>query len=194
MNKQEAKILHGIYHHRELVGEEMLYSAAELNWLVNASYKEGKNWVGEDERLKAFETPADNWLSSYGMTSAAAERPLAYLREQGYLDYQKGNGLFRVKITGRGADTARELATLYGRINLRYKKHKDGLFWLVATVLVSTITTLVTQSCKSKIEPAPSNPSLNRTPPALPSAPSHRPATPTPPSAPVQAVPVSSNR
>lgn len=187
MNKQEAKILHGIYYHRELVGEETLYSAAELNWLIKSSYAEGKNWVGEDGRLKALELPVDDWLSRHGMTSAAAERPLAYLREHGYLDYQNGNGLFRVKITGRGADAARELATKYGRLNLIYKKHKDGLLWLVATVLVSAITTLVTQSCKPKAGPAPSNPALNLTPPASPPAPSQQSAASDPPSAQVQA-------
>jgi len=151
MNWAEAKILHGVYHHREMVGEAIPYSAGELNWLINASWKEGKQWVGEDQKFNSVEVDHDNWLARHGLTSATAERPLAYLQEHGFLNYNKESGLFRIKVTGRGADTARELATWYGRMNYLYKMHKDGLLWLLATVAVSLCTTLVVQSCKTNI-------------------------------------------
>lgn len=149
MNKAEKKILHGVYHHREMVGEEVPYSAAELNWLINASFEEGKHWQQDEGAIKSFESPHENWLTSIAITVAAAERPLSYLRECGYIEFKKENSAYRVKITGFGADTARELATWYGRINLQYKQYKEGLFWLLTTVLASLITTLITQSCRA---------------------------------------------
>ena len=144
MNAVEARLLHGLYYNREIVGEALPYTAAELNWLVNASIPNGKGWRGEDGILKSVDIKADNYLASIGATSAAAERPLAYLEAHGYISYAKDSGYFRIAITGRGADVARELDTRLGRFNLLYKKHKDGVLWFVATILVSLITALLT--------------------------------------------------
>jgi hypothetical protein len=146
MNKEEAQILHGLYYHREIVGEELPYSAAELNWLVITPIPKGRSWAGEDGKLKSIETETDDYLSSIGATSAAAARPLAYLQASGYITYRKDSGFFRVAVTGSGADLARELDTFWGRANILYKKHKDGVLWLLATVLVSLITTLITKN------------------------------------------------
>lgn len=144
MNTAEARLLHGLYYHREIVGEELPYTAAELNWLINIPIPKGKSWLGDDGKLKCLETEADNYLATVGATSSAAARPLAYLQESGYLSYKKDSSYFRIAVTGRGADVARELDTLLGRANLLYKKHKDGVLWLIATVLVSLITALLT--------------------------------------------------
>lgn len=143
MNKEEAKILHGIYHVRELVGEKMFYSAAELNWLINSTYKEGLNWCDENNRLKTLETDNEDYLAKIGATSAAAGRPLAYLQAAGYITFTKESNQFRIAITGQGADRARELATVFGRLNVLYKNNKDGLLWFIATILVSLITALL---------------------------------------------------
>jgi len=148
MNKQEAQILHGLYYHREIVGEENLYSASEINWLVHTPIPKGKEWQGPDGRLKTIETKTDNYLATIGATSAAAARPLAYLQACGYITYKKDGGGFRVAITGTGADLARELNTFWGRANVLYKKHKDGILWFLATVLVSLITTLVAKGAQ----------------------------------------------
>lgn len=145
MNKEESRILHGLYHHREIVGEELPYSAGEINWLANTPIPKGKLWLGEDGKLKSLETEAENYLASIGATSAAAGRPLAYLQAAGYITYKKDSNLFRIAVTGSGADLARELDSFWGRMNVLYKNNKDGLLWLIATVLVSLITTLVTK-------------------------------------------------
>lgn len=145
MNTEEARLLHGLYYHREIVGEELPYSAAELNWLVETPIPKGKRWLGDDGKLKSIETKADNYLASIGATSAAAGRPLAYLEASGYIKYRKDANFFRIAVTGSGADLARELDTRLGRINIIYKKHKDGVLWFLATVLTSLITTLLTK-------------------------------------------------
>lgn len=148
MNSEEARVLHGLYFHREMIGEAMFYSAGEINWLAKTPLPHGRTWEGRDGKLQALESKADDYLASIGATSAASEKPLAYLQAVGYITYTKDSGGFRIKVTGRGADLARELDTTLGRINLLYKKHKDGVIWFLATVLVSLITTLVTQ-CRS---------------------------------------------
>lgn len=143
MNKEEARILHGLYHHREIVGEELPYSAGETNWLANTPIPEGKLWLGDDGKLKSLETKSENYLASIGATSAAAGRPLAYLQAAGYITYKKDSNCFRIAVSGSGADLARELDSFWGRINVLYKNNKDGVLWFIATVLVSLITTLI---------------------------------------------------
>ena len=145
MNRAEAKILHGLYFHRKMVGEEIIYSAAEIKWLTKASFSDGHRWQGADGKLQNLESEGDDYLASVGTTSADAQRPIRYLEASDYINYSKVGG-FRIAITAKGADLARELDTWYGRLNLLYKKNKDGLFWLIATILVSVITTLVTKS------------------------------------------------
>lgn len=111
MNKEEERILHGLYYHREMIGEEMMFTASEINWLKNTSIPNGRKWKGEDGRLKSIEIPNEDYLASIGATSAAAKRPLAYLQEAGYITYKKDANYFRIAVTGTGADLARELDT-----------------------------------------------------------------------------------
>ncbi|MEX2163110.1 MAG: hypothetical protein WD823_02550 [Sulfuricaulis sp.] len=144
MNKEEASILHGLYYYREIVEEEVLYSAAEINWLVHHPISKGKEWRGTDGKPQSVENETDNYLATIGATSAAAARPLAYLQASGSIRYRKDGGGFRIAVTGTGADLARELDTCFGRLNVFYKTHKDGVLWFVATVLLSLVTTLVT--------------------------------------------------
>lgn len=141
MNTIEAKILHGLYYHREMVDEPMPYTAAELNWLAHASWKDGRNWQGPDGKLKASESEGDDYLAQIRATSATAQRPLRYLEASGYVNWN-GTGGLRIAVTAKGADVARELDSALGRMDLFYKEHKDGLIWFLATVLVSLITAL----------------------------------------------------
>jgi len=148
MNKEEEKILHGLYFNREIVGEDVPYSPSEINWLIKSSIENGKKWRGKDGKLQSIYNESDDYLESIGATSAAAQRPLSYLQDAGYIIYKKDSNYFRIAVTGKGADIARELDTRIGRFNLIYKKNKDGIFWFIATVLVSLITTLLTKCAK----------------------------------------------
>ena len=145
MNKEEEQILHGLYYHREIIGEEFPFTAGEINWLVNTPIPKGRKWLGPDGKLKSMESKTDDYLASICATSAAAERPLAYLQASGYITYKKDGDVFRIAVTGSGADLARELNTFWGRANVRYKKYKDGILWFLATVLVSVVTALITK-------------------------------------------------
>ena len=142
MNTAEAKILHGLYFHRRMVGEQVIYSASELNWLTKASFRQGRKWQGPDGKLNSLESKGDNYLAAISATSADSQRPIRYLEAAGYITYSNAGG-FRLSVTAKGADLARELDTSLGRLNILYKKHKDGVLWFVATILVSLITTLI---------------------------------------------------
>jgi hypothetical protein len=148
MNKEESRILHGLYYHREIVGEELPYTAGEINWLANRPISKGREWLGIDGKPKSLETENENYLASIAATSAAASRPLAYLQSMGYITYRKDANFFRISVTGTGADFARELNTFWGRANILYMKHKNGVLWFLATVLISVVTTLLTK-CSS---------------------------------------------
>jgi hypothetical protein len=139
MNKEEKRILHGLYYHREMIGEEMMFTASEINWLKKTPIPKGRKWKGEDGRLKSIEIPNENYLASISATSAAATRPLAYLQEKGYITYKKEAHYFRIAVTVAGADLARELNTFWGRKNITYKEHKDGVLWFLALGLLSLI-------------------------------------------------------
>lgn len=144
MNKQETQLLYALYYHREIVGEEISYSAAELNWAKNAAIPEGKKWL-KDNKLQVLHNNTEDRCASKGAISAVAERPLTYLQSKGYITYIKDGSLCRIAVTGLGADVARELDTFLGRLNLIYKRHKDGMLWFIATILTSIVTTLVTK-------------------------------------------------
>lgn len=145
MNKEEEQVLHGLYYHREIIGEEVPFTAAEINWLVNTPIPKGREWLGPDGKLKSMESKTDDYLAIINTTSAAAVRPLSYLQASDYITYRKDSDILRIAVTGSGADLARELNTFWGRANVRYKKHKDGVLWFLATVLVSVVTTLITK-------------------------------------------------
>lgn len=146
MNKAEMKILHGIYFHREMINEPICYSAAELNWLVHASFAQGRQWE-RDGKLQALKMPHDDYLAQIGATSAAAERPIRYLQSAGYVRWLTGPG-FRIAVTVKGADLARTLDSAAGRASFWYTLRKDGILpVLVAaavSVVVSALTTVLT--------------------------------------------------
>ncbi len=102
MNTEEAQLLHGLYYHREIVGEELPYSAAELNWLVQTPIPKGKQWLGEDGKLKSIETMADDYLASIGATSAAAGRRVSVFGSLGLHHVQKGRELFQNRCDSYG--------------------------------------------------------------------------------------------
>lgn len=142
MKKEEAKILHGLYYDREIVGEEMIYYANEINWLPNTSFSKGREWRNADGKLKSIEEKKVDCFASICAINAVL-RPLSYLQAAGYITFKKEESCFRITVTGTGADLARELGTFWGRANILYKNHKDGVLWFIATVLVSLITALI---------------------------------------------------
>lgn len=136
------KILHGIYFHREMVGEPICYSAPELNWLVHASFSQGRKWQ-KDGKLQTLNGPHDDYLAQIGAVSAAAERPIRYLLSSGYIRRTAGPG-FRISVTVKGADLARALDTRAGRLNFWYSRHKGDVVQVLVAAAISVIVSVVT--------------------------------------------------
>lgn len=151
MKKEEAKILHGLYYARQVVGEEMIYISSEINWLAKTSISKGREWRNADRKLKSIEEKCEDWFKNICATDAAVLRPLSYLQASGYITFKEERNGFRITVTGTGADLARELDTFWGRANILYKNHKDGVIWFLAIVLVSLITTLIANGTLQKI-------------------------------------------
>lgn len=146
MNTEEKRILHGLYFHRQMIGEGMLYSADELAWLTRTPIPQGRNWSSEDGKLKVLREQGDDWWQEYATVTAQALRPLQYLHEAGYirLERNRHDGGLRIAVTRQGADLARELDSRFGRFSLWYGEHKDGLLGLLITILVSALTAAIT--------------------------------------------------
>jgi hypothetical protein len=156
MNKQEAKILHGLYHHRRMIGEKILYSTEALFWLTRVSFDEGQNWVRPDNTLNMDEAPGDDYLGRHAATAGIVVRALSYLESMGFIEYLgSANGEVMITVTGAGANRARDLASWYGRLNLLYKEHKDGVVWFLATILVSLVTAWITAHLTNPGQPMP---------------------------------------
>jgi hypothetical protein len=144
MNKAEARILHGLYYFREAVDEDFPVSPSEIHWLATTDLPGGRHRRGVDGKRQQKEIENNDWLARAAATSVAAERPLSFLRSAGYIAFSKSGDNWRVAVTAVGAERARELNSRWGRMNVFYWEHKDGLLWFLATVVVSSITALVT--------------------------------------------------
>jgi hypothetical protein len=144
MDKYEKRVIHGLYFHREHINEEMIYDAAEINWLVNTPIPRTKKWAGSDGKLQRLAAPEDDYLARLALVSAASKQRLAYLSGAGMIDYTREGGSFRVTVRIAGADKARELDSVVGRINDWYVERKDGVLSLIVTVAVSVVTALIT--------------------------------------------------
>jgi DNA-binding MarR family transcriptional regulator len=147
MNREEARILHGLYYDREMTGEKITYTAGEIKWIAKHSCFRAKQWQAADGKKRCIEDKNEDYLARIGATSASASRPLLYLNEAGYISLEKDRQLFRISVTVAGADLARQLHTPWGQVNVWYKKHKDGILYLLITVLVSVVTTILTKKC-----------------------------------------------
>lgn len=147
MNTEEKRLLHGLYFHREMIGEGMIYSAEELAWLARTPIPHGRRWQTDDGKLQKVQgTGQGNWLTEYSALTAQAMRPLKYLHDAGYIRIETGRlgDSSRIAVTKEGADLARELDTRFGRFSLWYKENKDGVLGLLITVLVSALTAAIT--------------------------------------------------
>src|SRR5687768_1628925 len=94
MNKEEEQILHGLYYHRRIVGDEFPYAAAQINWLVHTPIPKGREWRGPDGKLKSKETETGDYLNNITTTSAAAKRPLSYLQSCDYITCKTDGDVF----------------------------------------------------------------------------------------------------
>ncbi len=149
MKKEEDLILHGRYFFRKIVDEELPFASEEVFWLSQTSLRNGKNWRGEDGHLQKKQIEKTDYLDSFAATNMSVEEWLSFLQSVGYIKFSKdSSSCWHIAITGTGAQRARELDTWWGRLNIFYKEKKDGVLWLFATILVSLITSLISNYFK----------------------------------------------
>ncbi|MDD2772316.1 MAG: hypothetical protein PHP45_01310 [Elusimicrobiales bacterium] len=147
MNDEEKKVLHGLYFDMG-VGNPICIKSGEILWLINASMPEGKTWKIKDEKRKSFDIKIDNFREDYAHMHAISEKVLQYLTQEEFITCSK-RGMFpeeyfEISVTSAGADFARELDSRFGRLNILYKDHRDGVFGLIITVFVSGIVSIIT--------------------------------------------------
>jgi hypothetical protein len=66
--------------------------------------------------------------------------------------------MVNLAVTFAGADRAMRLHTRFGRVELWYQDHKDGVMGLVTTIAVSFITALVAVAVSERIHKTVSEP------------------------------------
>ena len=138
----EDRILHGLYYYREDIDEEISVSGEQILWLAMHPLREGEGWnkEGQPQSLDTSAFPSD--IESKLIT-AKLELPLRYLQYRRLIRFTRGkDATFSVAVTFAGADRAIRLHTRRGRMDLWYQEHKDGIFGMVTTVLVSFLTAL----------------------------------------------------
>lgn len=136
-----------------MVERDIIYQVNEINWLIENDMSQVQYWRKPEGGFKLAGHKMEegrDWLEYYASTQATVEKALAYLKGKNYIYYEKNNESYRIFITIGGCDTARDLQTAIGRINVWYKENKDGILWFALTALISLIVSLVTTLFASK--------------------------------------------
>ena len=139
MLSEEKQLIYGLYHATGIVGRSLAFKPGEIVWLAQAKIPAGRNWRTAGGTLQSAAIPAQDWLSSFVQTKSAAERPLAYLSEKGFISVEIDGDIFRVAVNATGADLARSLGTRLGRIQLAYEENKDKFWWAGFGALLSFV-------------------------------------------------------
>jgi hypothetical protein len=140
----EDRILHGLYFYRENIDEEVAVTGEQVLWLAMHPLREGETWnrEGQPQSVDTSAFPAE--IRSK-LVTAKLELPLRYLQYRRLIKYSRRNDTtLCVEVTFAGADRAIRLHTRRGRMDLWYREHKDGILGMVATILVSFVTALIT--------------------------------------------------
>jgi hypothetical protein len=140
----EDRILHGLYYHRENIDEDVQVSSEQLLWLAMHPLSEGDSWL-KDGKLQSLDPSEFPEEIRTKLLTAKLELPLRYLQYRRLITYaRRSDGMLYAAVTFAGADRAIRLHTRRGRMDLRYREHRDGVVGISITVLISFITALIT--------------------------------------------------
>jgi len=140
----EDRILHGLYYHRESIEEEVPVTGEQVLWLAMHPLREGEAWH-KDGRLQSVDASAFPADVQSKLVTAKLELPLRYLQYRRLIKYSgRTDATLSIAVTFAGADRAIRLHTRRGRMDLWYREHKDGIFGLMTTIIVSLITAVIT--------------------------------------------------
>jgi hypothetical protein len=147
----EDRILHGLYYYRESIDEPITVSGEQILWLAMNPLRDGEAW-SKDGRPQIVDTSAFPAEIQSKLITAKLELPLRYLQYRRLITYSKrGDETLSVAVTFAGADRAIRLHTRRGRMDLWYREHKDGIFGIATTVIVSFLTALITMAVMMQI-------------------------------------------
>jgi hypothetical protein len=147
----EDRILHGLYYHRENIDEDVSVTSEQILWLAMHPLRDGEAWF-KDGQPQSVDTSAFPDDIQSKLSTAKLELPLRYLQYRRLIRYaRRGDDAISVAVTFAGADRAIRLHTRRGRIDLWYREHKDGIFGIATTVLISFLTALVTMLAAMRI-------------------------------------------
>ena len=139
----EDRILHGLYYHRESIDEPVQVTGEQILWLAMHPLREGEAWLRHDQ-LQSVDTSEFPSEIQSKLATAKLELPLRYLQYRRLISFTKrSDASMMVAVTFAGADRAIRLHTRRGRMDLWYREHKEGVFGLAITVLVSLVTALI---------------------------------------------------
>ncbi len=140
----EDRILHGLYYHRESIDEEVRVTGEQILWLAMHPLREGDTWF-KDEQLQSLDISSFPAEIQSKLVTAKLELPLRYLQYRRLVAYtRRSDATLSISVTFAGADRAIRLHTRGGRMDLWYREHKDGIFGVAITALISMITALIT--------------------------------------------------
>ena len=140
----EDRILHGLYYYRENIEEDVQVTSEQLLWLAMHPLREGAAWR-RNGQLQNLDASAFSEDIRAKLFTVKIELPLRYLQYRRLITYaRRSDGTIYAAVTFAGADRAIRLHTRRGRLDLWYREHRDGIFGLAVTVLLSILTALLT--------------------------------------------------
>ncbi len=140
----EDRILHGLYYYRENIDEDVTVTGEQILWLAMHPLREADAWFN-DGQPQSVDTSAFPDDIQSKLSTAKLELPLRYLQYRRLIRYaRRGDATISVAVTFAGADRAIRLHTRRGRLDLWYREHKDGIFGISISILVSFVTALAT--------------------------------------------------
>jgi hypothetical protein len=113
--------------------------------------RDGEAWRrdGELQSLDASTFPEDIRAK---LLTVKIDLPLRYLQYRRLITFaRRSDGTVYAAVTFAGADRAIRLHTRRGRMDLWYREHRDGIFGMSITVLISLITALITIVALSRL-------------------------------------------
>jgi hypothetical protein len=140
----EDRILHGLYYERESIDEDIVVTGEQILWLAMHPLREGEEW-NQDGQLQSVDASAFPEEVQAKLLTAKLELPLRYLQYRRLIKYaSRSDATYSAAVTFAGADRAIRLHTRWGRLDLWYREHKDGILGMGATIVVSVLTALIT--------------------------------------------------
>lgn len=153
--KTSDKILLGIFGHLPQLDEDIRFETSELAWII---YHGLDDWQ-MDNGWKKIEYSAEkgpndkSYLDKLLRDKSKVAKELSILQANEFIEFNRSSGFdmhFNVKMLPKGLIRAENLTTRIGRIDLWYSENKNGIFGIVATIIVSIITAWITSKIVTK--------------------------------------------